>query len=37
VPALRATIPVSIVYRQNGYLSAAARTLLSIIERAASR
>jgi DNA-binding transcriptional LysR family regulator len=37
VPALRATIPVSVVYRQNGYLSAAARTLLSIIERAASR
>jgi DNA-binding transcriptional LysR family regulator len=34
-PALRTTIPVSIVYRRNGYLSAAARTLLSTIERAA--
>jgi DNA-binding transcriptional LysR family regulator len=31
VPALRASLPVSVVYRRSGYLSAAARTLLSII------
>jgi DNA-binding transcriptional LysR family regulator len=35
VPALRTTIPVSIIYRRNGYLSVAARTLLATIERAA--
>jgi DNA-binding transcriptional LysR family regulator len=32
VPALRAAIPIALVYRGNGYLSAAARSLLSIIE-----
>src|SRR6266481_4281647 len=32
VPALRAAIPIAIVYRGNGYLSAAARSLLSIVE-----
>ena len=32
VPALHAAIPIALVYRGNGYLSAAARSLLSIIE-----
>jgi len=32
VPALRAAIPIALVYRGNGYLSAAARSLLSTIE-----
>jgi DNA-binding transcriptional LysR family regulator len=32
VPALRARIPIAIVYRHNGYLSAAARSLMSMIE-----
>jgi DNA-binding transcriptional LysR family regulator len=36
VPALRATIPVSLVYRRNGYMSAAARTVLSTIAPAIS-
>ena len=31
VPALKAAIPVSIVYRRNGYLGAAARALLTTI------
>jgi hypothetical protein len=31
VPALKAAIPVSIVYRRNGYLGAAARALLATI------
>lgn len=31
VPALRASIPIAIGYRRNGYLSAAARSLLSMI------
>jgi hypothetical protein len=34
VPALRTTVAVSVVYRRDGDLSAAARSLLSIIERA---
>jgi hypothetical protein len=32
VPALRAGIPVAMVHRRNGYLSAAARSLMSMIE-----
>ena len=31
IPALRASIPVHVVYRRNGYLNAAARALLSMI------
>ena len=31
IPALRASIPVNVVYRRNGYLNAAARGLLSMI------
>jgi len=34
IPALRASIPVAIVHRQNGYLSAATRSLMSMIETA---
>lgn len=32
VPALRATIPISVVHRRAGYLSPAARTLLSTLD-----
>jgi len=32
IPALRADIPIAIVYRRNGYLSAAAHSLMSMIE-----
>jgi len=31
VPALRARIPVTVVYRKNGYLSGAARSFLSAV------
>ena len=34
VPALRASVPVSVVYRRNSYLSAAARNLLAAIKAA---
>jgi DNA-binding transcriptional LysR family regulator len=32
VPVLNASIPIALVYRRNGYLSAAARSLMSMIE-----
>jgi DNA-binding transcriptional LysR family regulator len=37
VPALQASIPIALVYRRNGYLSAAARSLMSMIETSWSR
>jgi DNA-binding transcriptional LysR family regulator len=37
VPALQASIPIALVYRRNGYLSAAARSLMSMIKTSWSR
>jgi DNA-binding transcriptional LysR family regulator len=37
VPALKASIPIALVYRRNGFLSAAARSLMSMIETSWSR
>ena len=37
VPALRGGVPVTLVRRQNGYLSGAAQTLVAVIRAGATR
>ena len=37
VPQLQTTVPIHVLYRKNGYLTGASRTLLSLITRAPLR
>jgi DNA-binding transcriptional LysR family regulator len=37
IPHLQATVPIHVLYRKNGYLTGASRTLLSLISAAPDR